>query len=511
MPLPEKRKMDNVTPSDDDVLATATDPLNEGQTSSPSPSKRPKQFSNAAVIVSGGVPMQLSTRRQAAEPVSSVGISTSFYSSPDTSMFVASDSVVENSAATHIGGIENSTIEFHQRGHVSMPNENVSMTNHNATVVRDTRLGEKFNNAKTSHNAVTSSSGHLEPGTQVQTCLMAGRGMNGLVGTILSYNAKIGRYTVELDGKRKKGEKIMHLKTRNVKSMSLVVSNEKCGDGGMQAATHMITSSCANLGGIGKSSASMQQNQQPKSNQCHLPKKNVRSQRIVKMVCLLIGILVVIAFAHLSIKNNGSGTSSSLKEKEKVGEEQERQTVKDIVDDILQLHAEDTKDAYYKILGIESSVSHSDIKKAYRQRALLLHPDKCSLHNTVEAFRAVSDAYDVLNDPLARKRYDQRTYSNTPPSSTPSARNNRDRSKQERKKKWRGDYNGYENEYTYDDQRYASSKWRKYAKIPIFVCLIFVWFYFIREVFGRAPGDMREIDYLFDRIERELWRSGIFR
>ena len=68
------------------------------------------------------------------------------------------------------------------------------------------------------------------------------------------------------------------------------------------------------------------------------------------------------------------------------------------------------------------------------------------------------------------------------------------------------------NEYTYDDdQRYDSSKWRKYAKIPIFVCLIFVWFYFIREVFGRAPGDMREIDYFFDRIERELWRSGIFR
>ena len=124
-----------------------------------------------------------------------------------------------------------------------MPNENVSMTNHNATVVRDTRLGEKFNNAKTSHNAVTSSSGHLEPGTKVQTCLMAGRGMNGLVGIILSYNANIGRYTGELDGKRKKGEKIMHLKTRNVKSMALVSNaNEKCVVLGMQEATHMITS-----------------------------------------------------------------------------------------------------------------------------------------------------------------------------------------------------------------------------------------------------------------------------
>ena len=120
----------------------------------------------------------------------------------------------------------------------------------------------------------------------------------------------------------------------------------------------------------------------------------------------------------------------------------------------------------------------------------------------------------LLNDPLARKRYDQRTYSNTPPSSTPSARNGRYRSKQEKEKKWCGDYNGYDYEYEYtydDDQRYDSSKWRKYAKIPIFVCLIFVWFYFIREVFGRAPGDMREIDYFFDRIERELWRSGIFR
>ena len=76
MPPPEKRKMDNVTPSDD-VLATAKDPLNGEQTSPCSPSKRPKQFSNAAaVIVSGGVPMQLSTRQ-----ASSAGTSTSFYPS----------------------------------------------------------------------------------------------------------------------------------------------------------------------------------------------------------------------------------------------------------------------------------------------------------------------------------------------------------------------------------------------------------------------------------------------
>lgn len=42
---------------------------------------------------------------------------------------------------------------------------------------------------------------------------------------------------------------------------------------------------------------------------------------------------------------------------------------------------------YYDLLGIESDATPEQIKKAYRRKALQLHPDKCG--NTPEAQDAV--------------------------------------------------------------------------------------------------------------------------
>ena len=39
----------------------------------------------------------------------------------------------------------------------------------------------------------------LDPGTEAETCLMAGRGMNGLRGTIVRYNPNNQSYTLELE------------------------------------------------------------------------------------------------------------------------------------------------------------------------------------------------------------------------------------------------------------------------------------------------------------------------
>ncbi|KAL0849073.1 hypothetical protein ABMA28_013435 [Loxostege sticticalis] len=67
---------------------------------------------------------------------------------------------------------------------------------------------------------------------------------------------------------------------------------------------------------------------------------------------------------------------------------------------------------YYKILGIEKNASEDDIKKAYRKRALVHHPDRHAGASDNERreqerrFKEVGEAYGVLSDPKKRMRYD---------------------------------------------------------------------------------------------------------
>lgn len=67
---------------------------------------------------------------------------------------------------------------------------------------------------------------------------------------------------------------------------------------------------------------------------------------------------------------------------------------------------------YYKILGVDKSASTDDIKKAYRKRALVHHPDRHASATEVERreqerrFKEIGEAYGILSDPKKRKRYD---------------------------------------------------------------------------------------------------------
>ena len=62
---------------------------------------------------------------------------------------------------------------------------------------------------------------------------------------------------------------------------------------------------------------------------------------------------------------------------------------------------------YYKILGIAKDSDQIQIRKAFRQLALLHHPDKNK--NSEESkvkFMELVQAYEVLSDEKARERYD---------------------------------------------------------------------------------------------------------
>ncbi len=63
---------------------------------------------------------------------------------------------------------------------------------------------------------------------------------------------------------------------------------------------------------------------------------------------------------------------------------------------------------YYEVLGVSRKASAEEIKKAYRKLALQYHPDRNQGDKAAEEkFKEAAEAYEVLNNPDKKSRYDQ--------------------------------------------------------------------------------------------------------
>ncbi|MCL2316074.1 MAG: molecular chaperone DnaJ [Actinomycetia bacterium] len=62
---------------------------------------------------------------------------------------------------------------------------------------------------------------------------------------------------------------------------------------------------------------------------------------------------------------------------------------------------------YYQILGVTRDASPEAIKKAFRKKAMQVHPDVADDPEAEEKFKAVNEAYEVLSDPQKKAVFDR--------------------------------------------------------------------------------------------------------
>ncbi len=74
-----------------------------------------------------------------------------------------------------------------------------------------------------------------------------------------------------------------------------------------------------------------------------------------------------------------------------------------------------SKPDYYAALGVKKNASDEEIRRAFRKKAIELHPDRNSGALAEAKYRHVTEAYGILSDADKRKKYDQERAAPPPP------------------------------------------------------------------------------------------------
>jgi len=66
----------------------------------------------------------------------------------------------------------------------------------------------------------------------------------------------------------------------------------------------------------------------------------------------------------------------------------------------------DNVQTFYQVLCVFETATDAEVKSAHRRLARQWHPDVCAEPEAAEKFRELTDAYEILRDPMKRRRYD---------------------------------------------------------------------------------------------------------
>ncbi|NVO01413.1 MAG: DnaJ domain-containing protein [Bacteroidetes bacterium] len=147
---------------------------------------------------------------------------------------------------------------------------------------------------------------------------------------------------------------------------------------------------------------------------------------------------------------------------------------------------------YYQILGVSQEATIDEIRKAYRIRAKLFHPDINKNENSKLKFQIINEAYQTLIDPQKRKWYDFKLkYGTTrviPQKETPKQRDARRSSIR----------NQYSREY---DFKYAQARRKEREEAKYVKTLVDKVLFYIMMLFGILACFFGTTHLIFDRWE----------